>query len=1332
MLFRNIPVAAALSFSIVSTVSIARTEGFEQQYDAVNPGTGGYLRVAGFFEGLGKSLDDATRRVDEYIQGNVPRENRQRTESSKSTPLPSPPSTEYSSTLSRRDHQEIQQRLADQGYSPGPIDGQPGSRTRAAIRQYQIDNGLQVDGRPSVYLLEQLRKATGRLASTENHSRVTDRRESVQKNQDTKDQQEPDFVLRRKSTRVGIPQSSTVPNKAKTAEDVGPSKMAVNSLGLPMIGDYVVNLLYPLQGEYTSAVFKQHDVKIFDKLWRRLLDQLILSERPGFIDNEGTADYFLLEHFSQDEYREFFAAISPSVAKEHRYYFNMLDNFEKQEAKRRFAEIYANRLATTSPAFPLPLVSISKVEIGQYDFDTKRFPITYSRQDGGFFGIPKNGAQAVADAGLDKLPQYIQIAPDNAKDFWNSLEKHGFRDRVAYLAVFGKLTGLTTKLNQPPKGDYDPNSIRSFSKLSPQFTSQIDRMALYSKISLERDMKLDGLIEEYNYKDFMRKFDPVAHQAELDRAEHDKVHAIPIESDASLAPIVDDYVPNVAFVDGYVKTGGIYRSASEFKRDELLVTERNKIHAIRPSAETFWLGGKVALGRYLMDEGQFEVEKLELSAARNNIDTYIGEIKLTIENLGAFSRLKAQAEQAERATALVSDRKYEIRARVRPIAGDFKLQYGERPEGRLGVDIEELYVLASGYENGERSAFILLHYLSDTAMAAEPGVIEDNLPAWTDRPVLNPDIVELMAVRATPGPLSEPMLRQLFADRWMFEQQIGTSVPEHFFKGNVKPTNLTFERQRSDFEKWLRKRADSLPELFTIHWRGRWVVEERRCHHVHLVQQHEPSLNGYMSGKQGYLSWKKSFNDALEAGTVRGPSREAPVLLDPSNPPSTKYPEACDPQGRDSLVEELRIDSQADFSSVLIIDQLPVFRELGRVPSEKLAATVDIAIDRVETVPNSGNIPHVRIFANFQEIWFLNKLNTDIGEMVDASPQNLVAHFDTTVFQLSEAPIASGVSQAEVVTPSMSGSIDDLILQGTKQQAALTPEIITEPNKTFGPDGQIWSFAVSDSGRLALLGLENELSLWNIETGERVRTLIDYGGFVRHISWSPDARFALSGHDDGNIRLWDLVEGRAVRGYPLDDSGSLSFLPDGKRFITYRNAHLEVYDVQSGKLLRRFDGGSRRSTIAFNSDASMVASGDGFSGVKIWDLNSGELIRQFSGHSGSVSSVAFSPDNTQIVSGSGDSTLRLWDVALGREVRKFEGHSQGVVGVAYTSDGRYVLSASDDSSIRVWSPATGQLLRTYIHEKNMRIRGPWLSADNRQFFSTHYEVKVWNLDDIEQ
>lgn len=51
--------------------------------------------------------------------------------------------------------------LAARGYDPGPIDGDPGRMTRIAIREYQAQAGLVLDGKFSLNLLEHLAASSG-------------------------------------------------------------------------------------------------------------------------------------------------------------------------------------------------------------------------------------------------------------------------------------------------------------------------------------------------------------------------------------------------------------------------------------------------------------------------------------------------------------------------------------------------------------------------------------------------------------------------------------------------------------------------------------------------------------------------------------------------------------------------------------------------------------------------------------------------------------------------------------------------------------------------------------------------------------------------------------------------------------------------------------------------------------------------------------------------------------------------------------------------------------------------------------------------------------------
>jgi membrane-bound lytic murein transglycosylase B len=62
-------------------------------------------------------------------------------------------------TLDKNQRQEVQRRLAGLGLYAGETDGKLGSKTREAVRQFQLKQGLVADGYASVALLKELRTA---------------------------------------------------------------------------------------------------------------------------------------------------------------------------------------------------------------------------------------------------------------------------------------------------------------------------------------------------------------------------------------------------------------------------------------------------------------------------------------------------------------------------------------------------------------------------------------------------------------------------------------------------------------------------------------------------------------------------------------------------------------------------------------------------------------------------------------------------------------------------------------------------------------------------------------------------------------------------------------------------------------------------------------------------------------------------------------------------------------------------------------------------------------------------------------------------------------------
>jgi len=203
-----------------------------------------------------------------------------------------------------------------------------------------------------------------------------------------------------------------------------------------------------------------------------------------------------------------------------------------------------------------------------------------------------------------------------------------------------------------------------------------------------------------------------------------------------------------------------------------------------------------------------------------------------------------------------------------------------------------------------------------------------------------------------------------------------------------------------------------------------------------------------------------------------------------------------------------------------------------------------------------------------------------------------------------------------------------------------------------------------------------------------LRVLKGHTGNLRDIAWSADGRQALSVALEPTVRLWDLDTGDCIRSFsgPEEHTCSVAWSADGRLALSGATDNaVRLWDVETGKCLRIFEG--HRETpwkLLWNTDCSRFLSGALDNTLRLWDTRTGRCLRVFEGHSGDINNIVWSADQSLALSCSDDGTVRLWNFDMARCIRVLKGHESPVYGLSWSSDGRLAFSGDRKGGVRAW------------------------------------------------
>ena len=128
-----------------------------------------------------------------------------------------------------------------------------------------------------------------------------------------------------------------------------------------------------------------------------------------------------------------------------------LDEFTRGPALQEIRSVLRAKIAASKPQLPLPVARIYEVSLGEYDFENGGFPVEGTQRflDPAATRISAIVGRARFNTDVMEYPKFIPMEPEAAKRLIEGIaEYRGDRYRLANMAVFGDVTGISRKLQK--------------------------------------------------------------------------------------------------------------------------------------------------------------------------------------------------------------------------------------------------------------------------------------------------------------------------------------------------------------------------------------------------------------------------------------------------------------------------------------------------------------------------------------------------------------------------------------------------------------------------------------------------------------------------------------------------------------------------------------------------------------------------------------------------------------------------------------------------------------------------------------------------------------------
>jgi len=229
------------------------------------------------------------------------------------------------------------------------------------------------------------------------------------------------------------------------------------------------------------------------------------------------------------------------------------------------------------------------------------------------------------------------------------------------------------------------------------------------------------------------------------------------------------------------------------------------------------------------------------------------------------------------------------------------------------------------------------------------------------------------------------------------------------------------------------------------------------------------------------------------------------------------------------------------------------------------------------------------------------------------------------------------------------------------------------------------------------------------------------------LAFSPDSKSlgALSAVNQAVVTIWDMPGGQPRHQISLpqrddnvgggrlglpEDMPLFAFTADGRGVLVknYGDRVVRQFDLESGQEVRTYqDPGNLLTSVVGSPDRALLAAGSDSRHVLIWDVATGKELRRLP-HDYPLVSLAFSPDSRTLVSMDQDLSPALWNVKTGVKQLELPARTRSV-DLTFSEDGQTLLVARQPDEILSWNLRSKQEHRLRVPRNWVTPTASWLA-----------------------